>query len=111
MPLLRMNDRTYPWLILVPKRADIREIIDLSDDDQHQLTREVAEASRALRRLLIPTSSMWRPSGTSCPSCTFTSSPASPVTPPGRDPSGVSRRRRRSPTPKPRPSGRAGRLR
>ena len=52
--LLRMNDRTYPWLILVPKRADIREVIDLSDDDQHQLTREVAEASRALRRLLSP---------------------------------------------------------
>lgn len=52
--LLRMNDRTYPWLILVPKRADIREIIDLSDADQQQLTMEIAEASRALRRLLSP---------------------------------------------------------
>lgn len=52
--LLRMNDRSYPWLILVPKRADIREIIDLANDDQQLLTREIAEASRALRRLLSP---------------------------------------------------------
>lgn len=52
--LLRMNDRTYPWLILVPKRAGIREIIDLAEDDQQQLMREIAKASHALRQIHTP---------------------------------------------------------
>lgn len=49
--LLRMNDRTYPWLILVPKVADIREIIDLAEEDQQRLMTEIARAGRALRDL------------------------------------------------------------
>lgn len=52
--LLRMNERTYPWLILVPKRADIREIIDLAEDDQLQLMREIAQVSHALRQVHTP---------------------------------------------------------
>ena len=38
--LLLMNDANYPWCILVPQRADITEIYQLSDEDQQQLTRE-----------------------------------------------------------------------
>lgn len=52
--LLRMNDRTYPWLILVPKRAEIREIIDLAETDQQRLMQEISAASHALRRSLTP---------------------------------------------------------
>lgn len=52
--LLRMNDSNYPWLILVPKVAGIREIIDLDEDDQQRLMREIGRASRALRSLVVP---------------------------------------------------------
>ncbi len=52
--LLRMNDSNYPWLILVPKVAGIREIIDLDEDDQQRLMREIGQASRALRSLVVP---------------------------------------------------------
>ena len=47
--VLRMNDRAYPWLILVPRVADMREIIDLAESDQQRLTGEIARASRALK--------------------------------------------------------------
>jgi len=52
--VLRMNDRAFPWLILVPRVADIREIIDLSDADQLLLMGEISRASRALKALLNP---------------------------------------------------------
>lgn len=38
--LLLMNDANYPWFILVPKRESIREIFELSGDDQIQLLHE-----------------------------------------------------------------------
>ena len=31
--MLLMNDANYPWLILVPRRASIREVIELNDND------------------------------------------------------------------------------
>jgi len=52
LPLTRVllaNDAGYPWLILVPRRAGAVEIIDLADDDQLTLTREIAQAARALK--------------------------------------------------------------
>jgi diadenosine tetraphosphate (Ap4A) HIT family hydrolase len=47
--LLASKDANYPWLILVPRRAGMREIIDLDDADQAQLTVEIRLASRALK--------------------------------------------------------------
>ena len=47
--VLLMNDANYPWLILVPRRAGAVEIVDLADNEQVQLAREIALASRALR--------------------------------------------------------------
>lgn len=38
--LLLMNDRNYPWFILVPDRADIREIYQLEAADRKQLLDE-----------------------------------------------------------------------
>jgi diadenosine tetraphosphate (Ap4A) HIT family hydrolase len=43
LPLCRvllMDDANWPWVILVPRRPDLREICELSDADQHTLIRE-----------------------------------------------------------------------
>ena len=52
LPLCRvllMNDASYPWLILVPRRAGVSEIVDLAAADHAQLWTEIAQASRALK--------------------------------------------------------------
>lgn len=46
--LLLMNDATYPWFILVPRRADIREIYQLAAVDQQQLLAESSQLARLL---------------------------------------------------------------
>jgi len=46
--LLAMNDANFPWLILVPRRAGVTEIIDLGDE-QSQLMDEISLVSRALK--------------------------------------------------------------
>jgi len=46
--LLAMNDANFPWLILVPRRAGVSEIIDLGDE-QPRLMDEMALVSRALK--------------------------------------------------------------
>ena len=43
--VLLMNDQQYPWVILVPRRENIREIFQLSLADQQQLSRESSELS------------------------------------------------------------------
>lgn len=52
LPLCRvllMNDSQYPWLILVPRVADIRDIDELSSADSAQLNDEIRLACGALR--------------------------------------------------------------
>ena len=52
LPLSRVliiNDANYPWLLLVPRRPNIIELIDLDDVEQAQLTTEVTRVARALR--------------------------------------------------------------
>jgi diadenosine tetraphosphate (Ap4A) HIT family hydrolase len=52
LPLSRvlvMRDANYPWLILVPRRPDLVEIIDLDQPGQTQLMAEIAQVSRALK--------------------------------------------------------------
>jgi diadenosine tetraphosphate (Ap4A) HIT family hydrolase len=44
-----MRDANYPWLILVPRRADVAEIVDLEESDRVQLMAEISLASGALR--------------------------------------------------------------
>jgi len=46
--VLLMNDANYPWLILVPRRNDIREIYQLEEIDQQQLLRESSALGAAL---------------------------------------------------------------
>jgi diadenosine tetraphosphate (Ap4A) HIT family hydrolase len=49
--VLLMNDANYPWLILVPRRAHLVELIDLDDAGQATLMVEVARAARALKEV------------------------------------------------------------
>jgi len=43
-----MNDARYAWLVLVPRRGDIREVYELSADDQAQLWKEATALGKAL---------------------------------------------------------------
>ena len=48
---LLMNDARYPWLILVPRRETLREIVDLDAAARATLIEEIAAASRFVRSL------------------------------------------------------------
>ena len=52
--VLLMNDRRFPWLILVPERASVSEIIDLAPPDRHLLTDEIGQVSSALKAIYKP---------------------------------------------------------
>jgi diadenosine tetraphosphate (Ap4A) HIT family hydrolase len=49
--VLLMNDANYPWLVLVPRRPDLVEIIDLDQQGRQALMSEIALAAEALKRL------------------------------------------------------------
>lgn len=49
-----INDANYPWLILVPRVANISDVIDLSVSQQNTLWQESALVSRALKHLFTP---------------------------------------------------------
>ncbi len=49
--VLLMNDSRYPWLILVPRREALREIVDLDAAERALLMEEIAAASRFMRAL------------------------------------------------------------
>jgi diadenosine tetraphosphate (Ap4A) HIT family hydrolase len=54
MPLCRallINDANYPWLLLVPRRHTIVEIVDLDTIEQAQLMSEIAHAARSLKAI------------------------------------------------------------
>jgi diadenosine tetraphosphate (Ap4A) HIT family hydrolase len=52
--LLLMNDRSLPWVILVPATEGIKEIDELSADDRMLLIEEIAWASLVIRHLYHP---------------------------------------------------------
>jgi diadenosine tetraphosphate (Ap4A) HIT family hydrolase len=49
--LLLSNDSQYPWFILVPRRADISEVFQLSEAEQAQLWKETSFLSEMLGQL------------------------------------------------------------
>lgn len=52
--VLLMNDSQFPWLILVPRKNDLAEIVDLADEEQIVLLRESALVSRVMQTLFAP---------------------------------------------------------
>lgn len=49
--VLLMNDSQFPWVILVPRRDAIREVVDLEPDDRQALWHESDQVSEALLRV------------------------------------------------------------
>lgn len=49
--LLLLNNINYQWFILVPRREDVNEIFQLTEGDQHQLTRESSYLSSKLSEI------------------------------------------------------------
>ena len=52
--VLLHKDANYPWVILVPKRANVNEIHHLAEDDQVQLIRESSHLSEVMTSLFAP---------------------------------------------------------
>ena len=54
LPLSRVlvvNDANWPWLLLVPRRPDASEFIDLDEVERAQLMTEIARVARALKEV------------------------------------------------------------
>jgi diadenosine tetraphosphate (Ap4A) HIT family hydrolase len=54
LPLCRVlviKDAHYPWLLLVPRRPETIEIIDLGEVEQAQLMTEISRVARALKEI------------------------------------------------------------
>ena len=49
-----LDDARFPWLLLVPQRPDVVQILDLADADQQALWDEIREVTRLVNKL-------WRP--------------------------------------------------
>ncbi|WP_289035633.1 HIT family protein [uncultured Roseibium sp.] len=44
-----MKDANYPWLLLIPRRKDLIEIIDLGPAERTKLMEEIGKVSEALK--------------------------------------------------------------
>ena len=49
--VLLINDANYPWILLVPRRPEISEIVDLSEADRITLMDEISRASQAIKAM------------------------------------------------------------
>lgn len=49
-----MDDANHPWLILVPRVEDAVEWVDLDENQQAELSREISRACRALQAVFKP---------------------------------------------------------
>lgn len=49
--ILLMNDATWPWVLLVPRREGVREIYELDELDQARLLRESSALGRGMMAL------------------------------------------------------------
>jgi diadenosine tetraphosphate (Ap4A) HIT family hydrolase len=47
--VLLMNDRRFPWILLVPRRADLSEVFDLDEGARTALMGEIARVGARLK--------------------------------------------------------------
>ena len=47
--VLLMNDKRFPWIVLVPRRPNVVEFFDLDETSRAQLTNEIARAGERLK--------------------------------------------------------------
>eukprot|EP00898_Chlorokybus_atmophyticus_P008792 jgi/Chlat1/8914/Chrsp92S08228 len=53
--VLLCDDKGFPWLVLVPRRAGVTELHHLSTEDQVVLMGEICTASRVMEKIYKPT--------------------------------------------------------
>ena len=51
---LLLDDARFPWFVLVPRRAGVTEVTDLSDEDVTALMGEIRVATRVMLELAKP---------------------------------------------------------
>ena len=51
--VLLSRDANYPWLILVPRRANVSEVFELSDNDQIQFLLEQVAVSKLVQQVYL----------------------------------------------------------
>jgi len=49
-----MNDQRFPWLLLIPRRPNKEEVLDLAEQDQLELWDEIRRLARVLESLFSP---------------------------------------------------------
>ncbi|PAJ73003.1 HIT family protein [Pseudoalteromonas sp. NBT06-2] len=52
--VLLLNDSQYPWFILVPRQNDLKEIVDLSEQEQIVFIKESAMLSKLIQEVFNP---------------------------------------------------------
>jgi diadenosine tetraphosphate (Ap4A) HIT family hydrolase len=52
--VILVNNALFPWLILVPKRNNIKEIIDLNQEDRSLLMEEINLISIVMKEIFSP---------------------------------------------------------
>lgn len=52
--VLLMDDLRFPWLILVPRLAGLRELVELARDQQHELLDEINRVAHVLHAMTRP---------------------------------------------------------
>ncbi len=52
--VLLMNDRRFPWIILVPRVHDLPEVTDLAEEQAVILFREIKQTGDLLKKLYYP---------------------------------------------------------
>ena len=52
--LLLMDNSSYPWIILVPKRESVSEVIELSSSDRACLMQEICYISEIIKEIYNP---------------------------------------------------------
>lgn len=53
LPLCQLrlqNDRRFPWVVLIPRRAEIVEVFDLGLEDQHMLWSEIVSVAQHMHK-------------------------------------------------------------
>lgn len=49
------HNAAFPWILLIPRRKGIRDIIELTAPDQHALMEEIVVVSQVMQQLFQPT--------------------------------------------------------
>lgn len=52
--VLLMDDARFPWLILVPRQPGLRELVELSREQQHALLDEINRVAHVLHAITNP---------------------------------------------------------